>query len=51
MHGVIREVSLVLAGANPGAMIDTVIAHSDDGSEEAVIYTDTDIELYLIHNS
>lgn len=46
MHGVIREVSLVLAGANPGAMIDTVIAHSDDGSEEAVIYTDTDIELY-----
>ena len=46
MHGVIREVSLVLAGANPGAMIDTVIAHSDDGLEEAVIYTDTDIELY-----
>lgn len=39
IHGAIREVSLVLAGANPGAVIDTVIAHSDYGDEEAVIFT------------
>ena len=37
VHGAIREVSLVLAGANPGAYIDTVIAHSDDIDEEAII--------------
>lgn len=36
IHGVIRELSLVLAGANPGAYIDTVMAHSEDGSEEAI---------------
>lgn len=46
LHGAIREVSLVLAGANPGAMIDTVMVHSDDGYEEAVIYTGEDFELY-----
>ena len=34
VHGLIREVSLVLAGANPGAKIETVVMHSDDGSEE-----------------
>ena len=39
IHGAIREVSLVLASANPGALIDSVIAHSEDGDEEAVIYT------------
>lgn len=32
IHGLIREVSLVLAGANPGAFIDDVIAHGEDGS-------------------
>lgn len=37
VHGAIREVSLVLAGANPGAYIDTVIAHSDTTDEEAII--------------
>lgn len=37
VHGAIREVSLVLAGANPGAYIDTVMIHSDDDSEEAEI--------------
>ena len=38
MHGCIREVSLVLAGANPGAFIDTVISHGEDAEaeEEAV---------------
>ena len=39
IHGVIREVSLVLAGANPGAYIDTIMCHSDDDDEEAVIYS------------
>lgn len=37
VHGAIREVSLVLAGANPGAFIDTVMVHSDDETEEAEI--------------
>ena len=39
-HGIIREVSLVLAGANPGAFIDTAMAHSayDEDPDEAVIY-------------
>ena len=45
MHGVIREVSLVLAGANPGAFIESVINHGVDGEEEAVIYTGEDIVL------
>lgn len=46
MHGCIREVSLVLAGANPGAFIDTVISHSEssDEEEEGVIYTNEHIE-------
>ena len=43
MHGIIREVSLVLAGANPGASIDYVLAHADDSeSEEATIYNDVE---------
>lgn len=37
-HGVIRELSLVYAGANPGAFIDSVITHEDGADEEAVIY-------------
>lgn len=45
-HGIIREVSLVLAGANPGAYIDQVsIAHGDDSDFEAVIYTGLELEL------
>ena len=39
IHGNIREVSLVHAGANPGAYIETVVAHSDDGDEEAKIFS------------
>lgn len=46
MHGAIREVSLVLAGANPGAYIDQVMVHGEESTEEAVIYTDESIELY-----
>lgn len=36
IHGNIREVSLVLAGANPGARIESIIAHSDDNTDEAM---------------
>lgn len=46
MHGDIREVSLVLAGANPGAYIEEVIRHGEDDSGEcAIIYTGEDLEL------
>lgn len=38
-HGEIKEVSLVLAGANPGAFIDEIVEHSDDDGASAVIYT------------
>lgn len=44
-HGTIREVSLVLAGANPGAYIDEIICHNDgDGDDGAVITTGMDFE-------
>lgn len=47
LHGDIREVSLVLAGANPGAFIDNIITHADDSeNDEAVIYTGMLLELY-----
>ena len=50
IHGKIREVSLVLAGANPGAFIEPKsVTHSDDGVEnvdEAVIYMGENFELY-----
>lgn len=45
VHGDIIEVSLVHGGANPGAFIDTVIAHSEDADEEAVIYTGEPLSL------
>ena len=45
IHGSIREVSLVLAGANPGAFIDSVICHGEESDEEAIIYTGEDISL------
>ena len=51
IHGMIREVSLVHAGANPGAYIENVIRHSADGdaellADECRIYTDEQISLY-----
>lgn len=51
IHGAIREVSLVLAGANPGAFIESIICHNDEGnydeeSDEAVIYTGEKLDLY-----
>ena len=45
LHGNIREVSLVLAGANPGACIDSVISHGEECDEEAIIYTGEELEL------
>ena len=45
LHGAIREVSLVLAGANPGAYIDTIMCHSEGSDEEGIIFTGEDIEL------
>ena len=46
MHGNIRELSLVLAGANPGASIQSVIKHDDESDEEAVIFTGEQISLF-----
>lgn len=47
MHGVIRELSLVLAGANPGAFIDSVsLSHGEESSDEAIIYTGENIMIY-----
>lgn len=46
MHGNIRELSLVLAGANPGAFIDSIIMHGEESDEEAIIYTGENISLY-----
>lgn len=48
IHGNIREVSLVLAGANPGAYIESVLSHGEESDEEAVIYTGE--ELVLEHS-
>lgn len=49
LHGVIREVSLVLSGANPGALIDyPSIEHSDDEETEAYIFTDEG--LFIAHS-
>ena len=45
MHGQIREVSLVLAGANPGAYIDSIIKHGEFEDEGGVLYTGEEIEL------
>lgn len=44
IHGMIREVSLVLAGANPSAFIDSVMSHGDGAEEEGYIYTGEFIE-------
>jgi HK97 family phage prohead protease len=46
IHGAIREVSLVLAGANPGAFIDSVMSHGEESDDEAIIYTGEDISLF-----
>ena len=51
LHGVIREVSLVLSGANPGAVIDMpTMEHGDDSETEAFIYTYTDDGFFIAHS-
>lgn len=45
IHGVIREVSLVLAGANPKAVIANVIQHGEELNDEAQIYFDEPLVL------
>lgn len=45
MHGQIREVSLVLAGANPEAYIENIMSHGEDSDDEAIMYFGEDIEL------
>ena len=47
LHGAIREVSLVLAGANPGAFIDSVIRHSEDIDDEDIDYKNVDDEAII----
>ena len=51
-HGCIREVSLVLAGANPGAFIDSVVIHGEgaEAEEEGTIYTDEPISVVIEHS-
>lgn len=48
LHGEIREVSLVHAGANPGAFIDSMLKHGENSDNEAIIYTG--MPLYLSHS-
>ena len=51
LHGAIREVSLVLAGANPGAFIDSIIRHGEESDEEAIIYTGENLVLKHSQNA
>lgn len=46
IHGIIREVSLVPAGANPGAFIDTVMAHGEEVGDAMIIGYDENIVIY-----
>ena len=45
LHGTIREVSLVLAGANPGAFIESVIRHSEEVEDEFILFSGEPLEL------
>ena len=47
-HGEIKEVSLVLAGANPGAYIEEIMAHSD--SDDIGVFFDIEDGLELMHD-
>ena len=48
-HGMIREVSLVLAGANPGAYIDSVMRHGEECDDEGVFYSGLENAISLEH--
>lgn len=51
IHGMIRELSLVLAGANPGATIDFVMAHSDEGEDCSELYANYDESALILYHS
>lgn len=51
IHGNIREVSLVLAGANPGASIESIIKHGEECEEEAIIYNGDELVLSHAENN
>lgn len=51
LHGNIKEVSLVIAGANKGANIESVIKHGEESDEEAIIYSGEDISMYHAEDS
>lgn len=51
IHGVIREVSLVMAGANPGAYIDFVMQHSEDGEDGEELYANYDENILVLYHS
>lgn len=46
MHGVIYELSLVLGGANPGAFVDTILAHGDDEEDKLILGYDENLMIY-----
>ena len=46
LHGIIREVSIVMAGANPGAFIDSVMLHSEDTDEGVIVGYDENIMIH-----
>ena len=46
LHGMIREVSIVMAGANPGAFIDYVVAHGEDTEEDLILGYDENIMVH-----
>lgn len=48
LHGAIRELSLVLSGANPGAFIDNIMSHGEESEDSAIIFTGE--EIYLKHS-
>ena len=49
LHGVIREVSLVMAGSNPGACIEEVMTHGDYDTDDVVIFTGMPLEVGIEH--
>jgi hypothetical protein len=51
VHGVIRELSVVLAGANPGAYIDWVMAHDDESGEALIANYDETGVIAIYHSS
>lgn len=46
MHGIIYELSMVLGAANPGAFVDTIMAHGDDTEDKLIVGYDENIMIY-----